>query len=36
MSSVSEASKVVLLREICIYDERLLLGGSFGEIITVC
>ena len=35
MSSVSEASKVILPNEICIYNECLLLGGRFGEIITV-
>ena len=31
MSSASEASKVVLPREICIYNEGLLLGGISGE-----
>ena len=35
MSNVSEASKVLLPSEICIYNECLLtlLGGSVGEII---
>ena len=35
MSIASEASKIVLPSEICIYNECLLLWGSFGEIITV-